>query len=82
MSDYDKVLKKHLKVAEEQGFAIKRAQGGHIAIVNTITNRKINVPSTISSKTTMLNAVTRMKRIGYLDLVSQAKGKKKVSEHA
>ena len=66
MNDYSKLLKEHLKEAIKQGFLVTPTKSGHTKVQNPKTGRKVNVPSSPSRDATMMNAITRMGKIGYV----------------
>jgi hypothetical protein len=75
-NDATKILNKHLKEAEHQGLVVRKLPSGHISVTNPDTGQRINVPCTPALGRNTLNAIARMRRIGYVKPNQFTKGKK------
>jgi 1,2-phenylacetyl-CoA epoxidase catalytic subunit len=62
----DKEVKRLLKQVKAEGAVVTMTTSGHWLIRNPKINRSIHLPGTPSDKRWLLNAKTRLRRIGLL----------------
>lgn len=62
---YNKEISALCKSLTEQGFEVEVARNGHYRVLAP-DGQKCQIPRTPSRNTSVLNAITRLKRIGYL----------------
>lgn len=55
-----------IRALEKEGAIVTRGRGGHYKIRHPETRRSVNIPSTPCDGRSVLNAVARLRRIGFL----------------
>jgi predicted RNA binding protein YcfA (HicA-like mRNA interferase family) len=55
-----------IRVLEGEGAEVTRSRGGHFKVRNPETGRSINIPATPCNERSVLNAMSRLRRIGLL----------------
>lgn len=63
---YRKETKDLVRILRSEGAEVTRMKSGHYRVRHPITGRTVCVGSTPSDKRTMLNDVSRLRRIGFL----------------
>jgi hypothetical protein len=62
-----------IRVLRDQGARVERARCGHWKVTNTSTGRTAQIPATPKNDRAVLNAVTRLRRIGLLPRTERSK---------
>jgi hypothetical protein len=65
MNTYRKEIDALLRTVKQEGGVVYRAKSGHWAVQNPRTYQTIHVPSTPSRRTSVLNARSRLRKIGF-----------------
>lgn len=55
-----------IRALEKEGAIVTRGRGGHYKVRNPETRRSVNIPSTPCDGRSVLNAVSRLRKIGLL----------------